>query len=235
MKLRAIPLPTIEHLFRLDLLCFVASVAFFVAFPYVDVWVSQQFFSPDLGFVFSKHPIVVFSYQLFAQMHFGVIGVLLAYLIWSFATGAGQNVFAKHMNRRLAIFLLVVLFVGPGLIVNGIWKEHWGRARPFEVQNFGGEHQYTPPMQPAQECDTNCSFVSGHAAMGFYWLSLVWVSQRRYWLWVGLILGSFVGLGRILQGNHFLSDIVFSFWTVYFSACVIAACFGLHLQKREAT
>ena len=102
-----------------------------------------------------------------------MIGVLLAYLIWSFATGTGQDVFAKHMNRRLAIFLLVVLFVGPGLIVNGIWKEHWGRARPFEVQNFGGEHQYTPPMQPAQECDTNCSFVSGHAAMGFYWISLV--------------------------------------------------------------
>ena len=222
-----------EHLFRLDLLCFVACVAFFMVFPYTDVWVSQQFFSPELGFAYSKHPIVVFSYELFAQMHFGVIGLLLAFLIASYAVGLGQDALVKQVNRRLAVFLLVVLFVGPGIIVNGIWKEHWGRARPFEVQNFGGEHQYTPPMQPAQECDTNCSFVSGHAAMGFYWLSLAWVFKRRYWLWAGLVLGSFVGFGRILQGNHFLSDIVFSFWTVYFSACVIATFFGLHLSKKE--
>ena len=167
-------------------------------------------------------------------MHFGVIAVLLVYLAWSYAINPRQGFLVNRFNRRMAAFLLAVLFVGPGLIVNGVWKEHWGRARPFETQNFGGEHQYTPPMQPAQECDTNCSFVSGHAAMGFYWLSLAWVLKRRYWLVVGLVLGSFVGLGRILQGNHFLSDIVFSFWTVYFSACVIATCFGLHFQKKEA-
>ncbi len=223
-----------EHLFRADLLCFLGCIAFFLAVPNADVWVSQQFFTPELGFTFDKHPIVLFSYQLFAQMHFWVIGALLVYLAWSFASGATKKVLVNLLHRRMAIFLLVVLFVGPGLIVNGVWKEHWGRARPFEVQSFGGERLYSPPMQPAQECDTNCSFVSGHAAMGFYWLSLAWVLKRRYWLLVGLVLGSFVGLGRILQGNHFLSDIVFSFWTVYFSACVIATCFGLHFQKKEA-
>jgi lipid A 4'-phosphatase len=224
-----------EHLFRADLLCFVGCVAFFVAVPNADVWVSQQFFTPDLGFTYSKHPIVMLSYEVFAQMHFGVIAVLLAYLAWTYLSGPRQDALVHQFNRRLAVFLLAVLFVGPGLIVNGVWKEHWGRARPFETQNFGGEHQYTPPMQPAQECDTNCSFVSGHAAMGFYWLSLAWVLNRRYWLLVGLVLGSFVGLGRILQGNHFLSDIVFSFWTVYFSACVIATCFSLRFQKKEVS
>jgi hypothetical protein len=66
-----------EHLFRADLLCFVGCVAFFVALPNADVWVSQQFFTPDLGFTHSKHPAVVFSYEVFARMHFGVIAVLL--------------------------------------------------------------------------------------------------------------------------------------------------------------
>jgi len=102
------------------------------------------------------------------------------------------------------------------------------------LDNFGGTHTYTSPMQPAHECDTNCSFVSGHAAMGFYWLSLAWIFKRRYWIFVGLLLGSLVGWGRILQGNHFLSDIVFSFWTVYFSTCVVAACFGLRLIKKDS-
>jgi lipid A 4'-phosphatase len=196
--------------------------------------VSQQFFTPELGFTFDKHPIVLFSYQLFAQMHFWVIGALLVYLAWSFASGTTKKVLVNLLHRRMAIF-----FIGSPL--RGSWPHsQWrmeralGRARPFEVQSFGGERLYSPPMQPAQECDTNCSFVSGHAAMGFYWLSLAWVLKRRYWLLVGLLLGSFVGLGRILQGNHFLSDIVFSFWTVYFSACVIATCFGLHFQKKEA-
>lgn len=223
-----------EHLFKFDLLCFVVCVILFFALPQADVWVSQQFFTPELGFTHSKHPMVMFSYEVFAQMHIVVIGVLMAYLVWSYASRQSPDALTKQVNRRLATFLLVVLFVGPGLIVNGVWKEHWGRARPFEVQNFGGEHHYTPPMQPAQECDTNCSFVSGHAAMGFYWLSLAWVFKRRYWLWLGLFLGSFVGFGRILQGNHFLSDIVFSFWTVYFSACIIATCFGLRFEKKEA-
>ena len=81
-----------EHLFRFDLLCFLGCVAFFVALPNADVWVSQQFFTPELGFTFDKHPIVLFSYVLFAQMHFWVIGALLVYLAWSFASGATKKV-----------------------------------------------------------------------------------------------------------------------------------------------
>jgi len=223
-----------ERLFKLDVLCLLGCIAFFVASPEADVWVSQQFFVPEKGFIYAQHPAVLFSYTLFAQMHFWVIGLLLAYVLWSYMKGLQRHAIVNRLHRRYALFLLVVLFVGPGVGVNGIWKEHWGRARPFDVQNFGGTHTYTSPMQPAHECDTNCSFVSGHAAMGFYWLSLAWIFKRRYWIFVGLLLGSLVGWGRILQGNHFLSDIVFSFWTVYFSTCVVAACFGLRLIKKDS-
>ena len=34
---------------------------------------------------------------------------------------------------RVAALLLIVIAIGPGLVVNGILKEHWGRARPRVV------------------------------------------------------------------------------------------------------
>ena len=93
-----------EHPFRAVLLCFLGCIAFFLAVPNADMWVSQQFFTPELGFTFDKHPIVLSSYQLFAQMHFWVIGALLVYLAWSFASGATKKVLVNLLHRRMAIF-----------------------------------------------------------------------------------------------------------------------------------
>ena len=46
-------------------------------------------------------------------------------------------------------------------------------------------------------------------------------------------LGALVGLGRLLQGGHFLGDVVFAFWATYFS-CVLVA-WWLNLPPREAS
>ena len=60
-------------------------------------------------------------------------------------------------------------------------------------------------------------------------------SQRMAWslaglvLVAGLALGSAVGLGRMLQGGHFLSDVVFAFWTVYLIGAMLA---WLMLERR---
>jgi lipid A 4'-phosphatase len=54
-------------------------------------------------------------------------------------------------------------------------------------------------------------------------MALAWVirRQRRFWLTAGLISGGVVGLGRILQGGHFLSDVLVS------AAVVWLVCAGL--------
>jgi len=31
------------------------------------------------------------------------------------------------------------MIIGPGLLVNTVFKEHWGRARPSQVEEFGGQ------------------------------------------------------------------------------------------------
>jgi lipid A 4'-phosphatase len=59
--------------------------------------------------------------------------------------------------------------------------------------------------------------------MGFYFLSFGYLfpRQRRRWLGIGLSLGGLIGLARIAQGGHFISDVVFSFFAVYFTAKLV--------------
>ncbi|MFM7698022.1 MAG: phosphatase PAP2 family protein, partial [Limnohabitans sp.] len=67
-------------------------------------------------------------------------------------------------------------------------------------------------------CDENCSFVSGHAAGGFVWMAWgMWRGRRlrQRWLWTGMTAGALIGATRVMQGGHFLSDIVFSGWFIW--------------------
>lgn len=120
---------------------------------------------------------------------------------------------AKH--KRECMFLLAVLILGPGLIVNGLLKEHWGRPRPVQVIEFGGDKPYVSPFCPDFE-RKGYSFVSGDASVGFYFFCLALLARKRKWLLVPVLLGSVIGAARIVQGRHFFSDVLFSGWVVWF-------------------
>jgi membrane-associated phospholipid phosphatase len=66
----------------------------------------------------------------------------------------------------------------------------------------------------ADQCPKNCAFVSGHAAMGFFLVTFAFLmasGYRRRAVFAGTIaLGAAIGMARIGQGSHFLSDIVFA-------------------------
>ena len=118
-----------------------------------------------------------------------------------------------QLRRQTAMFLAASLALGPGLIVNVLLKEHWGRARPSQITEFGGTAHYTPPLMMADQCTANCSFSSGHGALGFWLIAFALLAPPRWRpLAVGaaLTFGVFVGVTRIAQGGHFLSDTVFS-------------------------
>ena len=204
---------------RTGLLMFAASVLVFALFPNLDLQVASWFYEPDTGFHWRQLPPVLLSYELFKARSVGwVVVAPLAYL--AYAMTRRIPVPAK---RNAALFLLAMIVAGPVLLVNSGLKDHWGRARPAQVTQFGGDRSYSPPLHPAAQCDRNCSFVSGHAAAGFALIGLYWTTRRRRWLVAGIVLGSLVGLGRMIQGGHFFSDIVFSFWAVYLSASVLAS------------
>jgi lipid A 4'-phosphatase len=62
---------------------------------------------------------------------------------------------------RAALFLILTLVLGPGLLVNVALKDHWARPRPGMVTEFGGTMVFRPWWDPRGACASNCSFVSG--------------------------------------------------------------------------
>ena len=208
------------------LMCAACVLAFFI-WPELDLKVSGWFFDPDNGFFLKQAPWAVRLYDVFGQIHWIVLGGLLTILCFPNWLRASLRV----MLRKKAIYLLVAMLLGPGLAVNSGFKEHWGRARPHQVQEFGGPKTYSPALTPSNQCEGNCSFVSGHAAMGFFLVSVGFITGRRRWWVLGVASGCVVGLARIVQGDHFLSDVVFAFWTVWWVSWAVAALMGFKPQK----
>jgi lipid A 4'-phosphatase len=219
-----------QYLRRKDwLLCIGCGIVFY-CFPEVDLWVSAKFFDGE-AFYLNQNPWVYGLYRLFANLHFIALGGLIVTTIGSLFV----NGYKAKMLRKSCSFIFVMLLLGPGLIVNGLLKNHsLGRARPVQVEQFGGHAHFTPAFVYSGQCHTNCSFVSGHAALGFAFMSLFFIFRRPIWLVSGMSIGILVGLGRIMQGGHFFSDILFSFWVMYFSMIVIALFFDFsHYQQHN--
>lgn len=208
---------------HLDLLLLAILAALLVAFPELDLETSALFYDPVDGFRLKTHPLARFIYDLVPWISRIILGGLILFLL------GGRVLYRRHAaftrRRRAALFLLLVALVGPLLLVNGVFKEHWGRARPSQVVEFGGTKAFTRAAVPTDQCARNCSFVSGHASVGFYFLALafVWPHRRMLWLGIGTAAGLLVGLVRIVQGGHFLSDVVFAGIVVYLTALGLAA------------
>ncbi|BCD60165.1 lipid A 4'-phosphatase [Nitratiruptor sp. YY08-10] len=130
----------------------------------------------------------------------------------------------EWISKKILVYLLLVLLIGPGLIVNVVFKNHFGRARPSQIEQFGGTKKFTPALQIADQCKKNCSFSSGHAAAAFYFLALIPLfrgRKRKIIAALAIIWGSVVGLVRIAQGGHFLSDVYCSAVVVYFVSIIV--------------
>ena len=154
-----------------------------------------------------------------------IVGALLSALamITIVATMLGRWLNKRWVgpaHQRRAVFGLLLVVLGVGLLVHNGLKDNWGRARPVDVQAFGGSKTYSAPLRPTDQCARNCSFVSGHAAGGFALMAIGMLGSRRSrWRWwgMGMAAGGLVGLARIVEGRHFLGDVLFGgllIWTV---------------------
>ena len=123
------------------------------------------------------------------------------------------NLRPAHRDWRLPLaFVVLSGALGPGLLVNSGFKEHWQRSRPYEVQNFGGTQLFTRAGLITDQCHNNCSFVSGHVACGFFFASLMLLSHRKRRLWAvaGLGAASLIGFSRMADMAHWLSDVLWA-------------------------
>ncbi len=131
----------------------------------------------------------------------------LAALAWGWRVGSSKQV---ELGALLVIFSLVF---GAGLIVNSLLKDHWGRPRPKQVLEFGGERPYQPPLYPSTV--GGHAFPSGHVAAAFGLLAL-WrlLPLCSRWRWpvlsVVLVYGLAVGYARLSAGGHFVTDVLWA-------------------------
>ncbi len=187
-----------------------ALVMVFLVFPGIDLGVSALFFDPDGARFMAEGPLL----NLIRK---GLPPILYATLVFFGVLWLGDRlvpgVRAGWPSTRHMVFLVLSLGLGPGLLVNGVFKEWWGRARPSDIEAFGGDALFTPAWMMTDQCATNCSFVSGHAAIGFWVVAFALLVPRRHRraaLAGALAFGAMVGAARIVVGGHFLSDTVFA-------------------------
>jgi lipid A 4'-phosphatase len=194
---------------------FLLVSAFFVLVPAVDRAASALFYRPGEGFFLADWPPFRAAYlgipYLVDAIILGVPAVALAAML------RGRPLLG--LDRRAAAYLLLSLAFGPGLVVNTVFKDHWGRARPAQTVEFGGDKRFTPAFVPSRECQRNCSFPAGHPAVAFYLVSFAFLvpapRRRRVAEACAIGLGAAVGVARMAQGGHFLSDVVASGFFVY--------------------
>ncbi|WP_170121472.1 phosphatase PAP2 family protein [Silicimonas algicola] len=135
-------------------------------------------------------------------------------------------------HKRILAFALTSYLVGPGLIVNGLLKRYSGRARPRQIDIFGGEKEFSPALTFADQCESNCSFASGEAsALATVSTILILVAvprlpeSKRVASSLCILAVAAFGSGlRVAFGAHFFSDIVFA-WLIS-----IIVVMGLHVM-----
>lgn len=188
----------------------VLAAFLFVLFPEIDLAFSALFYRAGDGF-YLRYTVPVYGlYKAVPLITYGTILGVIGGLVARLSPGLGK----WRIRPRVAAYVLLSLALGPGLIANTVLKDNLGRARPSQITEFGGKAAFTPALIPTDQCKRNCSFVSGHATLGFFVVSFAFLVGRRRARHLAiagaLALGSVIGLGRVIQGAHFLSDAIFA-------------------------
>jgi membrane-associated PAP2 superfamily phosphatase len=188
---------------------------------WIDLKISHLFYQNN---GFASHPFwtTIYSYGFWPAWI--LVGIAFVGFTLSFSH-------AYRSWRRPCLFLLLTLAIGSGLIIHAVLKEQWGRPRPRQVTEFGGQQDFRPYYEPhfGKQPEPSKSFSSGHSSMGFYFfaLALLGTCYRRrnlYWLGLGLAwgLGGLLSLARIAQGGHFFSDTMASALIMWMTAWGLA-------------
>jgi lipid A 4'-phosphatase len=192
--------------------------------PEIDLGVSSLFYTPAKGFVLgSRSSTKVLPFIPWVTIVF--VSLLLLLLMGNLVAGWRNRQPTAHLQSiKRILFLLLTLILGPGLLINVIIKHQSGRTRPIRVAAFGGDRQFTPAFVTTGACNSNCSFVSGDAAMGYYFIAFLFVARKRRWAiaLAAYSLGTAIGVLRIAQGAHFLSDVIFAGFFTYLAAWILS-------------
>lgn len=125
-------------------------------------------------------------------------------------------------NFRVAIFALVTALFSRFLVTEAI-RFFYNRPRPFEVlENVRKLIDHT----------TGSSFPSGHAAFVFALAGFIYLHNRKVGVWF-LIAALLIGLGRVMAGVHYSSDILGGLVVGVFSAWIVNVVYKKFAKKNQ--
>lgn len=198
-------------------LLFIVLSLFLAFYPPVDIFISDFFYSQENKFLV-KHYLtskeyfyeyiirrIILPLIVFVLLFFPILLKFFPFLI------SKLRIF--HM-RNIDIFFIWLSAIIISFFINVVLKNGWGRARPNDILEFGGEKNFSAWWQYSNECLSNCSFVSGDSGVGFFIAVLYYIHRNNKILYMSLLVGLIFGLVRIGAGAHFLSDILISFLVV---------------------
>jgi membrane-associated PAP2 superfamily phosphatase len=151
-------------------------------------------------------------------------GLVLSYVVRAWKT-----------YRPLLLFMVVAMALAPLSVALG--KAASARHCPWDIDEFGGLVPYARifdtvgPDIPAGHC-----FPAGHASTGFALMAFYFVAfslrrhkAARYALLAGVSAGLVLGFGRVLQGAHFMSHVL---WSGLLCWMVMLVLYRLTLEGR---
>lgn len=205
-----------KHL-RRDLLIFVIIFGLLTV-PFLifnlDVLLEQPYYTSENGWFLMQIPFWDFLYKY--SIFLGYFVAVIALFVVS-ASYWKRNLIKW---RKAAYFMLLVIVLGPGVLVNATFKDHWGRPRPREIVEFDGAEQYAKPWVKTD--GKGKSFPCGHASIAFYLAIPFLFLRKKYkkWAWFfmvfGTLYGLLVGYARMIAGGHFASDVLWAAGMVWF-------------------
>lgn len=202
-----------NRLVNISLIVFGFLSLVFIIFPNFDIKISELFYSEEFGFKHKEQLIAVLFYNMVPILTKTFVFVCILYLLYTLIKFKS---FKKTLSSW-AFFLIISAVIAPGITVNSLLKENFGRARPREIVEFGGTKDFSRAFAISDQCPRNCSFSSGHAAMGYYFSSIAYVARSLYFTRIyitSIFFGSIVGLSRVIMGGHFASDVIISAFLV---------------------
>ena len=190
----------------LSVVVFLLIAIFLAVGFYLDLYISELFYLGKKQFILqSYYGITVFFRKIILPF---VILYTFVFPIFAIFIPIKKIYFNYDFSLKDIIFLWSSGIINLLIVVNLLLKNLWGRSRPGDILEFGGNGVFSPWFQISNSCASNCSFVSGDASVGFSIIALFFLTKNLVYFWSALLVGFGIGFIRILEGGHFLSDVV---------------------------
>ena len=214
-------------LLRVNIVFLIIGVFLTIGYAF-DIFVSGLFYYGDAQFFLQSQQLlsVVFRDIL---LPFLVIYIFILPVIGG-VFSVRKIYFGHRFCFKEIVFILIAGATTLVLVVNVLLKNMWGRARPNDILQFGGNDVFTPWYKFGDSCVSNCSFVSGDASVGFALVVFYFLTKKNIYIYLSILFGISLGFIRIIAGGHFISDIIFSYIIVtgalFFSFLIYRRFFG---------